>query len=109
MTEREKRLIESYIPNPRDKSLGDDEYYILDDANRVQKVYITDIAMNSYGEDIYGVRYASSGRHFLKDGAYLTVHMYDLYDNKEDCKNGEHFIYENWEKLRKLQEEQENE
>lgn len=43
MTDRERQMIESYLPHPRDPQLGQDEYYVLDAAGRVQHVRLTDI------------------------------------------------------------------
>lgn len=35
MTDREKLMIEAYIPSPRDESLEDFEYYVKADNGRI--------------------------------------------------------------------------
>ena len=55
-------MIESYLPHPRDPELGQDEYFVLDTAGRVQHVRLTDIFPGRPGEDAeYGVRRVSDG------------------------------------------------
>ena len=53
MTEREKELVEAYIPSPRDTALGDFQYYAKDSSGRIQKVEITDILPRAEGETVY--------------------------------------------------------
>lgn len=43
MTEREKQLIEAYLPSPRDASLDWDEYYCEGMGGRVYKVHIVEL------------------------------------------------------------------
>ena len=105
MTERQQRMIEGYLPNPRDPELDAFEYYILDDNNRVQKVYISDIMPGEslYGETTYGVRYSATGNRFQGFPGWGKVRKYQLYDNKQDCKDSTHSCYDGWEELRELQ------
>lgn len=103
MTERQRQMIEGYIPNPRDPELGDDDFYILDPYDRVQKVYITDINPGRMNEGVrYGVRYSSTGKKY-GGSDYGNTYMSQLYDNKEDCRNQTHMLFEGWEELRELQ------
>lgn len=103
MTEKEKQLINIYLPHKRDESLGEDEYYTLTATDRVEKGYIADIAMNRYGEDIYRLRNKRGIIYSYGSDALGYMKMSCMYDNKEDCKNSTHFAYDNWEELRKLQ------
>ena len=104
MTEKEKQLIDIYLPHKRDESLGEDEYYTLTATDRVEKGYLSDLAINSQGENIYRIRnkrgviygYASDSLGYMK--------MSYLYDNKKDCKNSTHSNCDYWEDLRKLQQ-----
>lgn len=101
MTDRQRQMIEAYLPHERDESLDWDEYYVKDTAERIQKVHIFEIC--PCGEEThYGVRTDSGKtiRCFTSDGRFAKRHMYD---NKIDCKNETHFMFDNWEKLRELQ------
>ena len=103
MTEREKQLIEAYIPSPKDTSLGVFEYYAQDSSGRVQKVEIVDIL--PYRETTYyGIVQVNTRKHIKGWREYEAFAMGDLYDNKEDCKNDTHLGYDYWENLRKIQE-----
>lgn len=107
MTDKEKKLIEAYIPHPRDPELGFDEYYVRDTADRIRKVYITDIWPHEDAET-YGVREVSTG-HRIDAGwgsEWIGFYKYVLYDNKEDCKNNSHLLYNDWEHLRELQQKE---
>lgn len=105
MTERQKQMIEAYLPSPPDPELGFNEYYIRDAYDKIQKVYIQNINPDLRNDcTLYGVRYCSNGNRF--GGAYNdygTTHKWDLYDNKEDCRNATHVCYDDWEDLRELQ------
>lgn len=112
MTERQKQLIEGYIPNPRDRSLENGEYYLLyygRGGERIRKVYIREILPHSEGYSSwneYGV-YDSKTNARIDSGwnsPFRGHKMADLYDNKEDCKNQTHVMYDGWEELRKIQE-----
>lgn len=105
MTERQSQLIEAYIPSPRDESLDFDEYYVKDNIGRIYKVHIRDIY--PHGEEtLYGV-YTDGGRHikcWCDDiGGYPKRH---LYDNKTDCQDDTHSLYDNWETLREIQKQE---
>lgn len=109
LTEREKQLIDAYIPSPPDPSLEDGEYYILDDYDRVQKVYINQINPGHLNEGtVYGVRYSATGNRFGGDD-YGRTTMSRLYDNRDDCKAQTHIAADNWEYLRKKQQEENRE
>lgn len=103
MTEREKELIEAYIPSPRDTTLGDFEYYAQDQNGRIQRVEITDILPTADGGTLYRVVQTNS-RHRVKGWRdYDGYAMSDLYDNKQDCKDETHLGYNYWERLREIQ------
>ncbi len=103
MTDRERLMVSVYIPSPRDPDLPDGEYYITDSNERIQRVYISDINPGKMNEStVYGVRYASSGKRYGGD-EYGNTHMWDLYDNKTDCRNRTHPCYDGWEYMRELE------
>lgn len=105
MTDEQLRKIRYYLPSPRDPELEEDEYYVEDTAGRIRKVYITDIY--PYKEETtYAVREVSTGRRIDSGwgSEYVGFYKYQLYDNKPDCKNREHSIYNGWEELRRLQQ-----
>ena len=107
MTERQKQLIEYYLPNPRDPELGDDEYYVRDGAGRVRKVYLRDIWLHDESTE-YGVYEVGTGRRI--DAGYGNpfrgFRMGEIYDNREDCRNHEHDMFDGWEHLREIQSEE---
>lgn len=113
MTDRERRMIEGYIPNPRDPELDTFEYYMLDSADRVIKVRVTGIASHDERSIYHVVRengqgvYNASGMvgfGFYEGWYYMSA----LYDNKEDCRHQEHLMYDHWERLRELQQKEDN-
>ena len=105
MTEREKQLIEYYLPNPRDPELKKNEYYVRDGAGRVRRVNIRDIWPHIDGAQEYGVYEVGTGRRI--DAGYgdpfRGFRMGELYDNREDCRNHEHDMCDEWERLREIQ------
>lgn len=98
-------LAKIYIPSPRDKSLNEDEYYVLTENDTIQKGWITDIAFGIRGNMKYRL---FNGRGVVRSwasdelGYTGKAHMYD---NKTDCKNETHFAYEGWEDLLKNAED----
>lgn len=109
--ERTRKMIESYLPNPPDPSLGFGEYYYLQEgmASRVIKVYALDILPCRDGDE-YGI-YKKHGNNLVRvDAGYgdplRGVRKSALYDNKEDCRNREHSMYDGWEYLREIQREE---
>lgn len=112
MTDRERLMIEGYLPSPPDPELEKGfEYYMLDSADRVVKVRIRDI---SYHDErgIYRV-VRENGKGVFNAPGMVGFGFYDgwyfmsaLYDNKEDCRNQEHLLYDRWESLRELQQKE---
>ncbi len=110
MTERERKMIEAYLQHPRDPELGEGEYYVLDSANRVRKVYVTDIFCSTLHAETYGVREVSTGRR-IDTGIgdrFRGFELSQMYDNKQDCRDRTHLLYNGWEELRELQKESED-
>ena len=72
MTEREQKLIDAYIPSPRDTTLGDFEYYVEDLSGRIQRVEITDILplLNDSDETIYLVVQSTTRKRVKGWGEY---------------------------------------
>lgn len=109
MTDRERQLIEAYLPHPRDPELDELDYYVEDARGRAVTVHIERIAYSRDDRTIYQVR-TESGRlvhgcwesepDLMGGGWYAKAH---LYDNREDCLHCEHSMYDNWEALRDLQ------
>ena len=108
MTERQKQMIENYLPNDPDPELESGEYYCRSaNSDRIYRVRVTNIF--PYLRDdimIYGLVHSSTGKHF--QGSYGTdpfdgVPFGYLYDNKEDCRNYTHDLIDYWEDLRELQ------
>lgn len=110
MTDREKQLIEAYIPSPRDPELEMFEYYAKDTADRIHKVRITNI-YDFQDKSYFAVCEVNSGKRVVceyGDPYFKGFRMQYLYDNKDDCRNNTHFGYDEWEKLREIQMEEEN-
>lgn len=106
MTDRERQLIEAYLPHPRDPELGIREYYALDQAGRVQRVEMTDILSHLDGEDELIVVQADTRRKVSGWMEFGGFPLSDLYDNKEDCRDRTHAGVAYWERLRRLEEEE---
>ena len=106
MTDRERQLIEAYLPHPRDPELEDGEYFVRDLAGRVRKVYVRNIFPHEYRTE-YGVHEVGTNRRI--DAGYGSefrgFRMGHLYDNRQDCKDYTHDMYDDWERLRDLQKE----
>ena len=61
MTDRQRQLIDAYLPNPPDPTLGDEEFYVLDTADRVRRVQVREILPRGWEEVTYGVYEVSTG------------------------------------------------
>ena len=112
MTDRERQMIEAYLPNPPDPELDLFEYYVLDFRQRAVKVRVVNIAWDKYDEEIFQV-VTPSGR--LVHGDWETdselfgggwYHKSALYDNKTDCKDDTHSVWNRWEELREIQKKE---
>ena len=112
MTDRQRQMIEGYLPNLRDPDLGQFDYYVEDARGRAVVVHIQNIAYDRYDNTIYQVR-TDSGRLVhgpfetspdLMGGSWYT--MANLYDNKKDCIYSTHCMFSGWEELRKLQQKE---
>lgn len=107
MTDYEKKLIEAYIPSPRDKTLQDDEFYVMDCHDRVVKGSGYDLAFDlADGTEKIRLINGRGVIHSAMGDELDFVRINHLYDNKEDCKNQTHFAYPEWQKLRELQEDE---
>lgn len=103
MTDRQREMIEAYIPNPKDDTLEDFEYYWMSDTGKIYKVYVSDINPLSHDRTGYGCRYSHNGNKVHAFGEYESITMNNLYDNYQDCKDQTHLMFERWEELRELQ------
>lgn len=107
MTDRQKRMIETYLPHPRDKDLGDGEYYVRDTAGRVRRAWPANIWLHR--DEVTYDMYECSSKRRIESGWYDPFRGFTkgyLYDNKEDCRAETHDLYDGWEELRKIQEEE---
>ena len=110
--ERTRQEIEYYLPNPPDPDLQDNEFYWLQYTNGatgnpwVIRVFPLDILPHKDGTE-YGIYTKRGGRLQWVDAGYGTdtrgVRRYDLYDNKQDCRNQTHMCCDYWEHLREIQ------
>jgi hypothetical protein len=110
MDDRKRQMIEAYIPHPRDPSLEAGEYFFCQETMggpRIIRVFALDILPHRDGTE-YGI-YQSRGPRLVRVDARgdgdpsRGVHMHELYDNKEDCRDRTHSCYDNWEWLREQQ------
>ena len=115
MTDRERQMIEGYLPNPPDPELEDGAYYWLqylaNGSTRVLTVYPLDILPVKDGTE-YGIYQMRGGRMHRVDAGYddpcRGVRMHDLYDNKQDCRDQTHMCWDRWEELRQIQQKEDN-
>lgn len=105
MTDMTKRMIESYLPNPREPELNDTEYYYMRDDNKVFKVYISEMFSHE-DQSLYGCRYSHNGQKVHTCYFWDGIPMRQLYDNKQDCLDHSHLMYDNWEQLRTIQQKE---
>lgn len=105
MTDRERLMIQEYLPNPPDPTLEEDEFFLLQNG-RVIRVYPLDILPHKDGT-CYGLYTKRGGRLVRVDEGWDDpnhgAYRHELYDNKKDCRDQTHYWYENWESLRDLQ------
>ena len=96
MTDRERQMIASYLPNPPDEDRTANEYFVLDTGGPYNDI------------TTYGVYESSTGRRV--DAGYgsqfVGFRMGRMYDNREDCRNMTHEMYDGWERLRELQKKE---
>lgn len=110
MTDRQRQMIEAYIPGEPDPTLDFGEYYMLDSADRVIRVRAYSIATGDNEAEIREVITAGARPHpvYNASGEYSRLpgwyYMRALYDNKQDCRDQTHMIYDGWERLRDIQE-----
>lgn len=105
MTDREKMMIEAYIPSPPDETLGFDEFYVRDKAGRVRRVMVVEILPHK-NTMTYGVIESGSYRRIdAGNGSdFVGFTRGQLYDNRNDCRNNTHDWVDDWERLRALQQ-----
>lgn len=98
----DRELAAVYLPHERDPELEPLEYYYLQPTmrgERVIKVEVREVLPTKDGTE-YGI-YQSGRRIDVGYGDGLRgVRMAALYDNKRDCKNQTHLMFDGWEALR---------
>lgn len=112
MTDRERTMIQEYLPNPPDPTLGFEEFYYRQSTmkgEQVIKVQVREVLPAEEGLE-YGIfQIYGNGLRWVDTGwgsRYRGCHRSELYDNKEDCRNQTHLWCENWEHLRELQRQE---
>lgn len=105
--EKTRRQIEAYIPSPRDKSLGFNEYYVNQNG-RVKRGHVCELFETDDGDDLLGL-VDDRGRQIHGLWEFDSFRRCELYDNEADCRNQTHGAYDGWEQLRRMQEEDNNE
>lgn len=108
MTDRERLMIQEYLPNPPDPTLEFDEFYFLQN-NRVIRVYALDCFPHK-DDTCYGL-YTKRGSRLVRvdegwGDPFHGAYRHELYDNKEDCRNQTHSWFDRWEELRELQQKE---
>jgi len=96
-----------YLPHGRDPALGEDEYYVLNNADEVRKVRLAALVRRAgYPRPVCETVGLKSGDLFVNklapDGCFRFG---QLYDNAEDCRDRTHDEYDYWERLRRMQED----
>lgn len=112
MTDRQKQMIEAYIPGDPDPELDFAEYYMTDAADRVIRVRASSIAYSDDDREIRQVFTVGKRPHPVFGGRgecgrnpgwyYLRA----LYDNNQDCRDDTHWMYDEWERLREIQQKE---
>lgn len=113
MTERERQMIEAYLPHLPDPTLDDGEYYFKLETSggpRIIKVYPLDILPYHDGIE-YGLWQRRGNTLHWVDGRGTGerdrgVRFANLYDNRQDCIDQTHWWYDGWEQLRGKQMEE---
>ena len=114
MTDRERLMIQEYLPNPPDPTLGVGEYYYLQSTRKGEQVIKVTIVHifpgRSHEPTEYGIyQVCANGLKWVDVGYgdhFRGCTMRELYDNKEDCKNQAHMFCYEWEELRELQQKE---
>lgn len=106
MTDRERKMIDWYIPHPRDPALEEGQYY-FNQGSRIIKVFPLDVLPHDSGDE-YGCYQRRGGQLCWVDTAgygqpWRGCHKADLYDNKLDCQHRTHAVNDKWEDLRRIQ------
>ena len=113
MDERTRRWIEAYLPNPPDETLESGEFYYCQyttRGTRIIRVFALDILPLRDGTE-YGI-YQRRGGNLVRVDArgdgdpHRGVHMGELYDNKQDCRDRTHSVFDGWEDLRRIQKDE---
>lgn len=102
--EKTRKQIEAYIPSLRDKSLGVNEYYVNQNG-RVKRGRVRELFETDDGDDLLGL-VDDRGRQIHGLWEFDSFRRCELYDNEPDCRNQTHGAYDDWERLRKIQEDE---
>ena len=96
--EKTRKQIEAYIPSPRDKSLRPYCDYYVNQNGRVKLGHVRELFETDDGDD--------RGRQIHGLWEFDSFRRCELYDNETDCRKQTHGAYDGWERLRRIQEDE---
>ena len=102
--EKTRKQIEAYIPSPRDKSLRPYCDYYVNQNDRVKLGHVRELFETDDGDDLIGL-VDDRGRQIHGLWEFDSFRRCELYDNETDCRNQTHGAYDDWEALRKVQDD----
>ena len=90
------------------ESLGSDcaiiDYYVNQNG-RVKRGHVCELFETDDGDDLIGL-VDDRGRQIHGLWEFDSFRRCELYDNETDCRNQTHGAYDDWERLRKIQEDE---
>lgn len=101
--EKTRKQIEAYIPSPRDKSLRPYCDYYVNQNGRVKRRHARELFETDDGDDLIGL-VDDRGRQIHGLWEFDSFRRCELYDNETDCRKQTHGAYDDWERLRRIQE-----
>lgn len=84
------------------EALGFNEYYINQNG-RVKRGHVCELFETDDGDDLLGL-VDDRGRQIHGLWEFDSFRRCELYDNETDCRNQTHGAYDDWERLRRIQE-----
>lgn len=103
--EQTRKKIEAYIPSPRDKALTPWCDYYVNQNGRVKRGHARELFETDDGDDLIGL-VDDRGRQIHGLWEFDSFRRCELYDNETDCRSQTHGAYDDWERLRRIQEDE---
>ena len=100
MTDVERRAI--LLPHGRDADLEPGWYWYRHNDRVIKVCPMEVLPSDSPEHEVEFVVYARRGARLYPIETALPVTMGLLYDNKDDCREGTHDLFDDWERLRAL-------